>query len=122
MSIISKSDGIRAEETALPAFNMATKNRSLKAGMIFHSDRGTQYASKKMVKVLVSYKIRQSISRKENYWDNAVAESFFKTLKAEIDLKTTNQNRAILNSLRSDITEEEGIRHSIISIFKSSGT
>jgi transposase InsO family protein len=80
----SISDNMTAEGTALAAFNMAIKNRSPKPGMIFHSDRGVQYASKKMTNVLTSYKIRQSMSRKGNCWDNAVAESFFKTLKVEM--------------------------------------
>ncbi|WP_321481363.1 IS3 family transposase [uncultured Bacteroides sp.] len=80
----SASDGMITEETVLPAFNMAIKNRSPKEGMIFHSDRGVQCASKKMANVLASYKIRQSMSRKGNCWDNAVAESFFKTLKSEM--------------------------------------
>ncbi len=80
----SASDGMITEETVLPAFNMAIKNRSPKEGMIFHSDRGVQCASKKMANVLASYKIRPSMSRKGNCWDNAVAESFFKTLKSEM--------------------------------------
>lgn len=80
----SASDGMTTEETVLAAFNMAVKNRSPKPGMIFHSDRGVQYASKKMANVLASYKIRQSMSRKGNCWDNAIAGSFFKTLKVEM--------------------------------------
>lgn len=72
------------QEIVLAAFNMAVKNRSPKPGMIFHSDRGVQYASGKMANVLASYKIRQSMSRKGNCWDNAVVESFFKTLKIEM--------------------------------------
>ena len=91
----SASDGMITEETVLPAFNMAIKNRSPKEGMIFHSDRGVQCASQKMANVLASYKIRQSMSRKGNCWDNAVAESFFKTLKSELvyheDYKTIEQ-------------------------------
>lgn len=63
---------------------MSVKNRLPKPEMIFHSDRGVQYASKKMANVLASYKIRQSMSRKGNCWDNAVAENFFKTLKVEM--------------------------------------
>ena len=58
-----------------------------KEGMLFHSGRGVQYASKKMSNVLGAYKIRQSMSRKGNCWDNAVAESFFKTVKAEVDFR-----------------------------------
>ena len=64
---------------------MAVKNRDIDEGLIFHSDRGVQYASKKFVNVLDSYKkITRSMSRKGNCWDNAVAESFFKSLKTEL--------------------------------------
>jgi transposase InsO family protein len=72
------------EETTLAAFRMAITNRSIKKGLIFHSDRGVQYAGKKFTNVVDSYKmITRSMSRKGNCWDNAVAESFFKTLKTE---------------------------------------
>ncbi len=63
---------------------MAIKNRTIEKGLLFHSDRGVQYASKKFTNVLDSYKmITRSISKKGNCWENAVAESFFKTLKTE---------------------------------------
>ena len=80
----SISQNMTTEATVIPAFNMAVKKRHPERSMIFHSDRGSQYASKKMVNLLASYGIRQSMSRKGNCWDNAVAESFFKTLKAEL--------------------------------------
>jgi len=73
------------EETTLGAWKMAVKNRDSDEGLIFHSDRGVQYASKKFVNVLDSYKkITCSMSRKGNFWDNAVAGSFFKSLKTEL--------------------------------------
>jgi transposase InsO family protein len=81
----SLSNGMSTEETTLKAWNMAVKNRNIVEGLIFHSDRGVQYASKKFVNVLDSYKkITRSMSRKGNCWDNAVAESFFKSLKTEL--------------------------------------
>ncbi len=80
----SISSGISAEETTLAAWRMAVKNRSIAKGLIFHSDRGVQYACEKFANTLNSYKIiTRSMSRKGNCWDNAVAESFFKTLKSE---------------------------------------
>lgn len=80
----SLSDGMSVEETTLAAFRMAITNRSIKKGLIFHSDRGVQYAGKQFTNVVESYKmITRSMSRKGNCWDNAVAESFFKTLKTE---------------------------------------
>jgi len=63
---------------------MAISNRTPKKGLVFHSDRGIQYASKKFTNLIDSYKIvTRSRSRKGNCWDNAVAESFCKTLKTE---------------------------------------
>lgn len=80
----SLSNGMSTEETALAAWKMAVNNRTPEKGLIFHSDRGIQYASKKFTNVIDSYKIiTRSMSRKGNCWDNAVAESFFKTLKTE---------------------------------------
>lgn len=80
----SLSDGMSTGETTLAAFKMAMSNRQPEKGMIFHSDRGIQYASKAFANTLDSHKtIKRSMSRKGNCWDNAVAESFFKTLKTE---------------------------------------
>ncbi|MEZ7500420.1 IS3 family transposase [Flavobacterium sp. Arc3] len=80
----SLSNGMSVKETSLAALRMAVKNRNIERGLVFHSDRGLQYASKKFTNVIDSYKmITRSMSRKGNCWDNAVAESFFKTLKTE---------------------------------------
>jgi transposase InsO family protein len=80
----SVSTHLTAEKTVISAFNMAIKNRKPSKGLLFHSDRGIQYACSSCTNLLASYKIKQSMSRKGNCWDNAVAESFFKTLKAEL--------------------------------------
>lgn len=80
----SLSNGMSTEETSLAAWKMALKNRIFQKGLIFHSDRGVQYASKKFVNTIESYGVRRSMSRKGNCWDNAVAESFFKSLKTEL--------------------------------------
>lgn len=80
----SISNGMSAEETTLAAWKMAIKNRDIAKGLVFHSDRGVQYACEKFANTLDSYKlITRSMSRKGNCWDNAVAESFFKTLESE---------------------------------------
>jgi len=56
------------EETSLAAWRMAIKNRSIEKGLIFHSDRGIQYASKKFTNVIDFYKmITRSMSRKGNF-------------------------------------------------------
>ena len=72
-----------ANETVIPAFKMAKLNRPIVDNLIFHSDRGVQYACNEFKKQLESPLITQSMSRKGNCWDNAVAESFFKSLKKE---------------------------------------
>jgi putative transposase len=80
----SLSDGMSTHETTLASWKMAIRNRNVQADLIFHSDRGVQYANNKFANVLESYKITRSMSRKGNCWDNAVAESFFKSLKTEL--------------------------------------
>jgi len=70
------------------ALLMAVGNRPPREGLIFHSDRGVQYCSddfKNTLRRLCST-VRQSMSRKGNCWDNACAESFFKTLKRELNI------------------------------------
>ena len=52
--------------------------------LVFHDDQGSQYASRAFQRCLESHGIAQSMSRPGNPWDNAVAESFFKTLKREL--------------------------------------
>ena len=80
----SLSDGMSTHETTLASWKMAIRNRNVQADLIFHSDRGVQYANNKFANVLDSYKVMRSMSRKGNCWDNAVAESFFKSLKTEL--------------------------------------
>ncbi|MBL4653418.1 MAG: IS3 family transposase, partial [Flavobacteriales bacterium] len=78
------SENLSAESTIIKAWYMAVGNRPIKQPLIFHSDRGSQYACIKFRNILKSYQvIEQSMSRKGNCWDNAVAESFFKSLKTE---------------------------------------
>lgn len=81
----SLSSTMSTKDTVLAAWHMAIRNRNVEHGLIFHSDRGVQYANNKFANVLNSYKkITRSMSRKGNCWDNAVAESFFKSLKTEL--------------------------------------
>ena len=69
-----------AKETVLYALNKASNNYRFDKEMIFHCDRGVQYASKATRNTLKFYGIIQSMSRAGNCWDNAVAESFFSSL------------------------------------------
>ena len=65
------------------ALNMAITHRRPAAGLIFHSDRGTQYTSTEFTTLLSDHGRVQSLSRPRQCWDNAVAESFFATIKLE---------------------------------------
>jgi putative transposase len=67
----------------LEALQMALAQRNPLTGIIHHSDRGVQYASHDYVDKLLQHGFRISMSRKGNPYDNATAESFFKTLKSE---------------------------------------
>ncbi len=76
---------LKAVHTTIPAWRMAVRNRPITQVLIFHSDRGVQYACNEFKELLSSYKfVERSMSRKGDCWDNAVAESFFKTLKVEL--------------------------------------
>jgi len=106
------------------ALLMAIWQRKPRRGLLWHTDRGAQYASRSHHNILSQHGITQSISRKGNCWDNSVAESFFRTIKTEliyhIDYKTreeakqlvfehieTYYNRKRLNSANDYLAPEE---------------
>lgn len=70
---------------ALAALDMALAKRCPGRGLVHHSDRGSTYASRDYRRALRSRGIKCSMSRKGDCWDNAVAESFFATLKRELE-------------------------------------
>ena len=80
----SVSTSMTTQATILAAWRMARQNRRISPNMIFHSDRGVQYASYAFSDELKRSGVLQSMSRKGNCWDNAVAENFFKILKSEM--------------------------------------
>ena len=65
------------------ALQMALDQRQPLSGLIMHTDRGSQYVADSYLRILHRYDIQPSMSRKGDCWDNAVAESFFHTLKTE---------------------------------------
>ena len=69
------------------ALKMAITRRKPQGGLIFHSDRGSQYASIALRELLKNNNFIQSMSRKGNCWDNAWTESWFATLKLELGEK-----------------------------------
>jgi transposase InsO family protein len=76
------------------ALTMAWFRRKPEPGVIFHSDRGSQYASQAMTARLTEYGMTASMSRKGNCWDNAPSESFFNSLKNERVHGSTYATRA----------------------------
>ena len=97
----SLSSDMTAHNTVMAAFKKAVINRGLTKNhqLLFHSDRGVQYACNDFTKLLRSFKCTQSMSRKGNCWDNAVVESFFKTLKVECLNKFIFGNQDMLNKV-----------------------
>jgi len=81
----SLSNNMTAADTVCAAFADAVRKRGITRGsqLMIHSDRGVQYASVEFRILISIYDCIQSMSRKGNCWDNAVAESFFKTIKTE---------------------------------------
>lgn len=71
------------------------KSRPLTRQLIFHSDRGVQYTNHEFRRYLKGLSVLQSMSRKGNCWDNAIAESFFKTLKTEMVYHTKFETRVL---------------------------
>jgi len=72
------------QDLVLAALNRAIFERNPEAGLLHHSDRGSQYTSNDYRQRLMDRKLIASMSRKGDCWDNAVAESFFATLKIEL--------------------------------------
>ena len=100
-AVVGWSMGSRiTADLANDAMLMAIWKRKPDRGLIFHSDRGSQYASDLYRKTLKTYGVDASMSKKGDCWDNAVAESFFHTLKIELvhhcDFETRYDARAAI--------------------------
>jgi transposase InsO family protein len=78
----SMSETIKSD-LVCDALKMALQQRRPEAGLLFHSDRGVQYAAEEYQSILSRNKVVCSMSRKGNCWDNACAENFFSRLKSE---------------------------------------
>lgn len=81
------------KDLALQALNRAIALRNPPPGCIHHTDRGSQYCSHDYQKRMRQLHFKVSMSRKGNCWDNAVVETFFKTIKAELIWRKTWQTR-----------------------------
>ena len=82
------------DDLTVRALLQALMRRNPHKGLIFHSDRGSQYASRRFKTILSSYRIIQSMSGKGNCYDNAYAESFFGTLKTELGYRYASRSVA----------------------------
>jgi transposase InsO family protein len=90
------SADMETEHIADVAVDMACKNRTPQEGLVFHSDRGVQYCARSFRSHLWKRcpAVLQSMSWNGNYWDNACAESFFKTLKRELETLDSRHSEA----------------------------
>lgn len=95
----SMSDRMKSE-LVCDALKSAYWRRKPVAGLLMHSDRGSQYASDAHRKLIRDYGMVQSMSRRANCWDNSAMESFFKTLKVEL---IYSQHYATRSQARMDI-------------------
>ena len=104
-------------QLTLQALEMALAHRPVEPGWIHHSDRGVQYASTAYVERLTQAKARISMSAKGNPYDNAKAESFFKTLKAEEvylnDYRTLHDAEANIGSFIEDVYNTKRLHSSL---------
>ncbi len=94
-----------SQELVLNAFRQAIWRRRPGCGVIFHSDQGVQYACQVFRDLLKEYKFIQSMSGKGNCYDNAVAESFFHTIKTELVYFEVYQTRSEARSSIFDYIE-----------------
>ena len=85
-------DETLADSLTIAALRMALAQRQVRPGLVHHSDRGVQYASRDYTQLLKDHHIEISMSRKANPWDNAACESFMKTLKYEEVHRTEYRN------------------------------
>jgi putative transposase len=87
-------DSTMTQQLVIDALKQAIGRTNPPRGVICHSDRGVQYASKKYRSLLKKYGFNQSMSRKGDCWDNAPMESFFGTLKTELIYHEDYRTRA----------------------------
>ncbi len=90
----SMSDNMLAVNTTVKAFKAALRCYQPQPGLMFHSDRGSQYACDQFVAMAKASKVTLSMSGSGNCYDNAVAESFFHTLKTELVQHETYRTRS----------------------------
>jgi transposase InsO family protein len=83
------------QELTLAALQQALRRRVPATGLLHHSDRGMHYTGTSYQRLLAAHGITASMSRAGDCWDNAVVESFFATLKTELDANWRSGPEAI---------------------------
>ncbi len=106
------SSSLKADLTCR-ALEMAVLRRGKPKDLVYHSDRGVQYASFEFRSTLKRFGITPSMSRKGNCYDNAAAESFMDTIKVELVHRYKFANRAVARMLLIDFMEEFYNQHRI---------
>ena len=86
-------------ELTCAALHMAIESRRPRPGLICHSDRGSHYACRAYRQLLRQYQLVCSMSRRGNCWDNAPQESFFATLKTELDIENFKTRQAAQSAI-----------------------
>jgi putative transposase len=92
-------------EGVLTALRRAVWRRKPQAGLLIHSDRGAQYCCHAFRREVETLRFVQSMSRKGDCWDNAVAESFFRTLKTELVYRNEIRDRVHAEELLFEYIE-----------------
>lgn len=104
-------------ELALAALQMALERRTVRPGLVHHSDRGVQYASEMYANLLKQHEIRISMGRVGNPYDNAQAESFIKTLKYEevylFEYENMAEARARLDHFLEEVYNEKRLHSAL---------
>lgn len=95
--------GTLGQELTVPALRQALVRRQPAAGLVHHSDRGMHYTALTYQRLLTAHGVIASMSRRGDCWDNAVVESFFATLKTELEINWRSRSEAI-DALRQYIT------------------
>lgn len=105
------------DDLALAALRMALAQRTVLAGLVHHSDRGSQYVSGDYTDLLKENGIDISMSRKGNPWDNAACESFMKTLKYEEVLRNEYRDladaRAFIGKFLEQVYNEQRLHSAL---------
>lgn len=102
VSVEDIADDALARELAMDALLMAVWRRKPAGRVVVHSDQGSQYGSDDFKRFCQAHNLEPSMSRRANFWDNAVAESFFSSLKKERIPKRSYKTRDLA---RADIFE-----------------